>query len=434
MELQTYLRALRRYWWIIAISAVVGAALGGVIIKLSTPQYASNVTFLATTPSTQSANPLQGDEFGQSRVNTYVKLLGSDRLARRIIGQSNLGLSSTDIEKRVTGTASLNTVMFTATATDSSPQRSLNLARAVATEFPALVDESETQNGTQKATVHLDVVSGPTLQPTPVSPKKKLDVAEGFIVGLIVGIAIVLLMSVLDKRIRRPEDLRGLTRRPVMSVVPRSRSGVGVVAAGTTAPWAEAFRMLRTNVQFARGDGSLRTFAVVSPGDHEGRTAHAVNLAVTFASAGRPTLLVDADMRSPRVAELLDLQPGAGLSSLLDGEASFESVLQHRVRDCLTVLPSGPVPDNSSELLSGPRMDELAEMVQSRYDVVVFDTPSMASCSDGAVVAARCDATLVVVRAGKTRRDELAETMQELTTVGANVIGTSLNRATGSHR
>jgi capsular exopolysaccharide synthesis family protein len=172
---------------------------------------------------------------------------------------------------------------------------------------------------------------------------------------------------------------------------------------------------------------------VVSPGDHEGRTTHAVNLAVTFASAGRPTLLVDADMRSPRVAELLGLQPGPGLSSVLDGEASFESVLQHRVRDCLTVLPSGPVPDNASELLSGPRMDELADLVESRYDVVVFDTPSMASASDGVVVAARCDATLVVVRAGKTRRDELAETMQELTTVGANVIGTSLNRATGSH-
>jgi capsular exopolysaccharide synthesis family protein len=429
VELQTYLRAIRRYWWIIAISAVVGAALGGVVITLSTPQYASTVTFLATTPSTESANPLQGDQFGQSRVNTYVKLLDSERLARRITGSSNLGLSSTDVTKRITGTADLNTVLFTATATDSSAQRSLNLARAVGTEFPALVDEIETQNGTQKATVHLDVVSGPTLQPAPVSPKKKLDVAEGFILGLFVGIAIVLLMAVLDKKVRRADDLRGFTRRPVMSVVPRSRAGVGVLAPGTTAPWAEAFRLLRTNVQFTRDGENTKSFAVVSAGEHDGRTTHAVNLAVTFASAGRSTLLVDADMRSPHVADLLGLKPGPGLSSLLDGETSFEAVLQDRMHGCLTVLPSGPVPDNPAELLSSPRMDELDALVRSRFDVIVFDTPPVSTCSDGIVVAARCDATLVVVRAGRTRRDDLAQTLQELSTVGASVIGTSLNRA-----
>ena len=436
VDLHEYMSALRRYWWVLVLSALLGAGLGGVTAARTTPLYAGTVTFFATTPSVKSSNPLQGDTFGQQRVNTYVKLLSSQRLADRVVQSTSTGLSSAQFTSEIKGSADLNTVLLTATVSDTSPRRSLELVGGVATQFPDLVKEIETQNGTQKAPVALDVVSGPTLSPGPVGSHRKLDIAVGMLAGLIVGIALAFLLALTDRTLRDPERLRDLTHTPVLGTIPRGGADKHplVVEAQARSRRAEAFRQLRTHVQFVDLERPLPVIAVASPVKKEGRSSTALNLALTFAEAGKEVLLIDADLRHPRIASYLGLSKQLGLSSVLSGEDKVEDVMQSWGNGGLTVLPSGAVPPNPSELLGSRAMDDVMLAMRARFDLILIDTPPLLPFADGVVASSRADGVVVVVRHGRTRREEVEGAMESLSAVGANVLGTVLNRTPRGRR
>jgi capsular polysaccharide biosynthesis protein len=197
VDLQGYLRAFKWGWILVVVLAVAGAGAAAFLVSRATPTYASTVTFFATTTTNETTNSLQGAQFGEQRVNTYVKLLSTEDLANRVHDDANVNLTTRQIMKEVKGSADLNTVLVTATVTDTSPSRSLEIAYSISRVFPAMVEDLESKNGDQLAPVSLDVVSGPALKASPVSPRKKLDVAVGGLAGAAVGIALVLLIAVI---------------------------------------------------------------------------------------------------------------------------------------------------------------------------------------------------------------------------------------------
>jgi capsular exopolysaccharide synthesis family protein len=433
VDLHAYMRAIRRFWWVVLLGTLLGTGLGGLVAQQATPLYEGEVTFFAITPNSAEGNPLQGDEFGQQRVNTYVKLLASERLADRVLEETNLRISPSTLAEEITGSADLNTVLFTATVRDPSRQRALRLTDAVATEFPELVDEIETQNGAQKATVNLDVVSGPSLTEGTVGAHRRLDVAVGALAGLLIGIALAFLLALMDKSVRRPESLRESTRTPVLGVVPGGggRKHPVVVDVAGASEQAEAFRRVRTNVQFVDVGRKISVLAVTSAAAHEGRSSTAINLALAFAEAGRKVVLVDGDLRAPMVAKYLRLSNAAGLSDVLAGQATVEEVLQGWGDGALTVLTSGPVPPNPAELLGSGRMEDVLAALRGRFDLVVIDTPPLLPFTDAVIASTQADGVVVVVRYGKTRDDDVTEVMDSLAAVDARVLGTVLNRAPG---
>lgn len=430
MDLREYLKALRKYWWLIVLCGAFGAGAGVAVALTSTPRYQATVQFFAATPANSATNPLAGDQFGQQRVNSYTVLLSSQRLAKMILDKTQLKLSANTIQHSIAGTAELNTVLLTATVSDSDPARALEIAEAVATEMPAMVKEIESQGGVKTAPVALDVVSGPTLNPYPVSPRKKLDVGLGLAAGLVVGLIAAVLRYVLDTTVRTAEALQQVAGVPVLGLIgydAAAKKQPIIVDTHARSLRAEAFRQLRTNLQFVDVERPASVIVVTSSTAGEGKSTTATNLAIAFAEADRKVLLIEADLRRPRVADYLGLERAIGLTNVLAGQVPVKDVLQEWGRGGLTVLPTGSIPPNPSELLGSRAMSELLAALRTVFDIVIIDTPPLLPVTDAAVASTVADGVVVVVRYGKTRKGQLGEAMEALHAVDARVLGAVLN-------
>jgi len=192
-------------------------------------------------------------------------------------------------------------------------------------------------------------------------------------------------------------------------------------------PVGEAYRILRTNLQFLSLDKPLRHLVVTSATPGEGKTLTSANLGVVQAQAGRKVVLVDADLRRPALNRRFELPGYSGLTSILAGEASLEDVLQPTHVDGLYLLASGPIPPNPAELLGTQRLADLMDQLGELADLVIWDTPPVLNVSDASVLAARADGTLLVVRAGREPYSSAQRARDQLQQVGARTLGVVLD-------
>lgn len=187
-------------------------------------------------------------------------------------------------------------------------------------------------------------------------------------------------------------------------------------------PISEAYRTLRTNLQFSNIDGSLKIVSITSPGPSEGKTTTLCNVAETYAQSGKRTLVIDADLRKPRVHKTFKLSNAVGLTNVLTGQAKLEDVLQNTGSD-IKVLTSGPIPPNPSELLESKAMKQLLEMLRDHFDVILIDTPPVGVVTDGAIVAGMVDGTILAVASHQTQIEAAKRAKQLLGQVNARIVG-----------
>lgn len=193
-------------------------------------------------------------------------------------------------------------------------------------------------------------------------------------------------------------------------------------------PAAEAYRTLRTNLQFSSLDQPLKTVLVTSSGPGEGKTTITSNLGVAFAQAGKTVIVVGADMRKPTLHTVFGLDNRVGLSNVLTGHVKLENALQKTTQQGLLLLASGPIPPNPAELLGTQRMRELIQELNELADLVIFDAPPVIAVTDAGVLAQLVDGTLFVVSLGTTPRDVAQAAIEQLEQVGARVLGAVVNR------
>ncbi len=226
--------------------------------------------------------------------------------------------------------------------------------------------------------------------------------------------------------------LQEVVSAPLLGLIPfdpQASSTPLIVGDSAWSSRAEALRKLRTNLRFVDVEGSARVIAVTSALPGEGKSTLACNLAIALAEAGWQVLLVDADLRGPRVADYLGLPSGAGLTDVLIGAVEVEDVLQPWGERPMLVLPGGSVPPNPSELLGSKAMADLLLSLRALTDIVIIDTPPLLAFTDGAVVAVQADGALLVARQGKTSDAQSAAAAQSLHAVKARVLGCVLNMA-----
>jgi capsular exopolysaccharide synthesis family protein len=430
MDLQQYLHALRTYWWVVALPVVVGLGFGLFTASRAEPEYRASVTFFVATSGEQGAqSAVQGDEFAQRRVNSYVELLSTDSLANKVIDASGLPLTPGQVKAMIGADSDIETVLLTATVTHESQEIVTRVAEAVSTQFVDLVDEVENQ-GIGPASVQLEVVSGPNVRELP--PRRTLAVGIPAVVGLVAGLALAWLLEVRDKTIRSEAQLRALNPVPVLGMIPfdrrlreapRSRH-VAVSSAGI-----ESFRQLRTNLEFIDVGSPVQVLVVTSSVADEGKTTTATNLASALAAADRKVLIVEADLRRPTLDEYFKVGRSAGLTDVIVGRAEIDATLKHVGFNGVMLLPSGQPAPNPSELVGGNAMVQLLESLRERFDTVIINTPPLLPVTDAAVLSAHADGVVVVVRSGKTTRHQLALAMRSLQAVGARILGTVLNLA-----
>ncbi|GLX67317.1 CpsD/CapB family tyrosine-protein kinase [Paenibacillus glycanilyticus] len=201
-----------------------------------------------------------------------------------------------------------------------------------------------------------------------------------------------------------------------------------VADANPASPISEAYRTLRTNLQYAETDRPLQLLMVTSAGPMEGKSTTIMNLAVTYAQTERRTILVDADLRKPTAHYTFGLSNRTGLSHVLSGQAGLsEAVKESRIRG-LDILTSGPIPPNPSELLGSSRMDELLAQLREQYDIVLIDTPPVLAVADAQVVSSRCDGVLLVVNARTGKKQHVIKAKNALQFVQARIVGIALNQ------
>ncbi|MGH9179945.1 MAG: polysaccharide biosynthesis tyrosine autokinase [Acidimicrobiales bacterium] len=272
---------------------------------------------------------------------------------------------------------------------------------------------------------------------TPVRPTPVRNGVLALVVGAMLGLGVAFLREYLDDTIRTKEDVERVAGGlPVLSVIPvvpgwkdRRKAMVASLVEPKSAA-AEAYRSLRTSVQFLGLDRPVRTLQVTSPSASEGKTSTVANLAVALAGAGQRVIAVDCDLRKPRLHAFFGLDNEVGFTSVLVGDAPLSEALQPLEGvDGLRLLASGSPPPNPSELLAGPRSAQVLESLAAQADVVLVDCPPVLPVTDAAILAGRVDATLVVVTATETHRRRLHQALETLAQVGAPLAGLVLNAA-----
>jgi capsular exopolysaccharide synthesis family protein len=241
---------------------------------------------------------------------------------------------------------------------------------------------------------------------------------------------VALLMEYLDDRLNSPEELRAITRLRVLAKVPLMAADQPrlMAALPSNSVAAESYRALRAGVGFASVDHPIRRLQITSPSPGEGKSTTAVNLATAMARNGKTVILVDADLRSPRLHELLDVDHSPGLSEVLAGMESLEDALRATPIENLTVVPAGYLPPEPAELLGSPVFDQVLDQLAARADVLIVDTPPCVPLTDPLLVAPRMDGVVLVIHAGHTSKAAVRQALDLLEHARAHVIGAVFNR------
>ncbi|HWE66950.1 MAG TPA: polysaccharide biosynthesis tyrosine autokinase [Acidimicrobiales bacterium] len=279
------------------------------------------------------------------------------------------------------------------------------------------------------------VVTQATLNRTTVSPKPVTDAIIFGLIGLVLGIALALLRDLTDDRVRDKATLDQLVGGlPTLGLIPRveewrnKRTPLLVSALEPRSAPAEAYRGLRTSIQFLGMGKPVKTLQITSPIATEGKTTTAANLAATMAQTGQRVVLVSCDLRRPRVHEFFDLPNDVGFTSIIVGDATLEEALvQVPGYSSLHFLPSGPIPPNPSELLGLDRALEIFSTLRAQADIVIVDSPPVMPVTDASVLAATVDGVLLIVSANSTKKRDVRHAIETLGRVDARVVGVVLN-------
>lgn len=437
MTIREYLRIFRERWLVVFTAVVLGVG-GSVLVFFVRPaEYTASLTMYVSSQgadTTQAA--FQGAQLSQDRVASYTELLVGPRVTSDVIRKLELPETPDELADKMTATSKLDSVLLDITVTDPSAQRATDIANAVGDVFPGLVDELErptTPNGQPAVAVR---VVQPALVPLqPSSASLPIILALGFLAGMVVGLGGALARNALDARVKSPDQLRGLTDAPSLGAIAFDsdiQKRPLSLYADPQSSWSESFRQLRTNLQFIDIDNPRKVILITSPMPSEGKTTTLVNLAVAISTAASRVLVIEADLRRPRLADLLGVERMVGLTSILSGRVEPTQAIQSWRRGTLDVLTAGPLPPNPSELLASRQMRALLQQLRSSYDVILIDTPPLLPVADSAALAPATDGAVMVCRFNKTTKAQVEAAAATLGAVSAPLLGTVLTMLPGS--
>jgi len=259
----------------------------------------------------------------------------------------------------------------------------------------------------------------------PVRPKKTLNIIFGVVIGLVVGVGLAFFIEYLDTSVKTIDDVERLLQSPVLGVIPQN---VGyLIEEGAESPHAEAYRVLRTNLLFARKDDKLNSAAVVSAGAGEGKSTTVLNLATVFAQSGQRVVIVDSDLRRPTLHKILRVTNNLELTNYLLKQNTLDEVIQTTALPTLDFLASGKLPSSSLGILSSSQMKALIGELKARYDFVFFDSPPIMGVSDASILASEVDMTVQVIQYRRYPQPMNIRAKQLIEKVGGNLVGIVLN-------
>lgn len=434
MQLSDYLALVRRNWLLIAALIVLGGSLG-LLVAIATPaRYESSTQqYVSVSNSGAAVDLAQSTSYARQAVTSYVGVVPTALVLSPVIGALDLDETVHDLAGRVTASAAPNSQLITITVTDADPNRAAQIANAVATSFAdAVSDELERPVGVDSTSrVRVETVASARVPLAPSAPNLPLNVTLGLLLGLAVGIGGAALRTALDTRVHTAADVEAATGAPLLGGIaydPDAAERPLIVHAAPRDPRAEAFRRLRTNLQFFATDAQPPVFVVTSAAPAEGKSTTTANTALTLAETGARVALIDADLRKPRVAEIFGIEGAVGLSDVLAGRVRLSDVIQPWGTGKLFLLPAGTIPPNAAELLGSAAMGRLLDELSSAFDYVLIDAPPLLAVTDAAVLARRTTGAILVAAAGSSRIPQLENAIKSLTNADARLLGAVITK------
>lgn len=431
--------ALRKFWALVVGLALLGGAAGYLVSSTVPPQFQSRASlYFALNEGTSGADLNQGSAYTQNQMLSFARLATSSRVLDLVIAE--LGLESTprDLARSIAITIPQDTVILDVVATSSQPERAAAVANSVAEQLAEVVLEVGAESVDGAASISASVIDDAVAPTVQTAPNKTRDALLAAAIGFLLGVLVAFVATIADTRVRNEAAVARVTDLPVLGVVTRAKRGTSaglVVAREPHDPVAEDMRRIQSALAFTALDGKSRRLLITSSSPGEGKSTFASNLALTLADAGDRTLVVDADLRRPRVDELFGLDGSVGLTTALVGEVELEEAIVAWRESGPDVLTSGALPPNPATVVTSQAFRSLLDDASQRYDAVIIDSPPVLTVADSNLLAPLADGVVIVVDASKTRRPQLANTVRSIESAGGRILGIVLNKVRGSkHR
>lgn len=408
------------------------ALIGGVVaFGYSTtrpPQYASTASiFFQVAGADNAGSLLQGSNYAQSQVRSYAVLAERSAVLEPVITRLGLNQSVTSLARQIRTSIPLDTVIIDITAEAGSAKEAQTLAQAVVEQLGATVEDISGANAGQgsQASVDARVVGPASLPRWPFSPNTKRTTLLGLIAGLALGVAVAVVLELMNNRVSDARVLASQTDLPLLGEVPMSGPRPQPQPVPTrNVRQMEAYRRAAANLDFVNHTGDVRALVITSANAAEGKSTLAANLALVL-SESRRVLLMDADLRNPRLAERLGLEAAIGITTVITGRAQLADVVQS-FGDNLDVVTAGPTPPNPVNMIGSDAFAEMLDEARASYDLVILDAAPLLPVTDSALLAKVADGAILAVNSRRTTRSQLNRATEHLRLAGASVFGVVL--------
>ena len=430
MDFKQFLHVLRRRW--ITIVAMVAIALGvaAVINWQMTPQYESKSRVFIGLDLQSSSDTTGALYQAIARAQSYADLADSTDLMNLVIGDLDLEVTPDELADQIDAEVVQDTTILELTVTDEDPKLAQSIARIHSQRLTEFLSDLESPDDSSGSSISVRPTDSASYNGSPVSPRTWLNYGVALLIGLLIGIGAAIARHILDRTVSSQEHVQEVTDKPVLASIGYDgaiKKHPLLTDLGSFAPRTEAFRVLRTNLQFLDLDHQPRCLVISSAVPGEGKTMTSTNLAIALAQTGRRTLLIDGDLRRPRVAGQLGLDAAIGLTTVLVGNTDVKDAIQVHEPSGLHFLASGAKPPNPTEILQSRVTHDLIRELCDSYDMVIIDGPPLLPVADASVLSTIADGVILVVQHGKTSRDAVADAIKRLEQVGGRLFGIAVN-------
>ncbi|MEE6274176.1 polysaccharide biosynthesis tyrosine autokinase [Georgenia sp. MJ206] len=432
MELGSYLHLLRTRWLTVAVVCLATLLAAAVATLMTTPQYTSSTRLFFAVQGGESVSDLaQGSTFTEKQMSSYAEVAQAPLVVDPVAEALGGAVSPEAVADALTVSVAPDTTILNILATHTNPATARDIANGVAIQLVATVGGLSPDSASGNEAVRATKLSDAELAHSPSAPHVPRNLTLGFLLGLLLGIGVALLRELLDTKVRSEVDLAALTEASVIGAIrfdEKTEAHPIVMHDDPHGQRAEAYRRLRTNLQFLDLAERPSSVVVTSAIPGEGKSTTAANLAVALADAGTRVILVDADLRRPSIADYAGIEGRVGLTTVLIGRAEIDDVVQPWKNTTLDLMPAGQIPPNPSELLGSRAMTHLLKQLTDRYDIVIIDSPPLLPVTDAAVLSNQVGGMLVVVGADRVHKAQVRDSLESLETVDAHVLGLVINK------
>ena len=447
MEEIDLVELLKMFWrkkFLIILITILFTGIGYVYTtKFIKPVYTSTTTLvlaLSNEKNTSNTTSTAAEVAVNTKlVSTYSELIKSKKVLSEVVANTGINITEEQLKKEISIKSVSNTSLINISVEDKIPENSSKIANEIANVFTKKVAEIYNINNVQ-------IVNQAEIPQRPSNINHKKDIAIFGVVGLLVSVAYIVIANMFDTTIKSTDELERSFKLPILASIPmygkKSQKGNDkelIVDKDPKSPISEVFRTLRANIQFMNTKQKSKVVLVTSTVEGEGKSWIAANLAVTFAQAGKLTLVIDADMRKGRQSDIFNIESKPGISNYLSGIVENKEKNEKKINDIenyiketkiknLYVIPSGDIPPNPSELLLSHKMKEVIKKLKEQCDVIIIDGTQCDLIADSLVLARLADTTIITTAYKQTKKENLRKVIEKIINVGGKNIGFVLNK------